>query len=951
MLLGFALVGAVAVAAPQAAGGQESSLRLGAPFADHAVLQRDMPLPVWGWATPGTQVSVGFAGQEKSAQADANGKWMLSLDPLPASFTPGTMRFQSAGAVPETLVITNVLVGEVWLASGQSNMQWPVAKTTSRDLVVDLRDGVVPIREFQVRSVTAQLHPIEKATGVWRNGDYGSYSAIAYAFAHSLYTHLDVPIGILNGSFSQTSIQAWVPRVGFRDGSDAYTRKIYQKILETDPETPEHQSAWSRYYQDLEAGLAENVARQARGESAIEVEASRPGNLNGNRDASWLFNGRIHPLVPYALRGAIWNQGYANMGEGIVYYHNLHSLIRGWRLVWNRPDLPVYFHQFYAARPQSLPSLESTAEMRLGTLMARDIPFTGMASQIDVGGSVHYSQKAIPGQRLALHALKNQYGADVVADGPIFKSYAVKGNKLIVTFDHADGGLMVGQLPPDSVTGPQWIENGEAQVELFYLAGADRVWHRARMALDGDKVVVTSAAVPEPRGVTYGTGGVSFQPNLYNKALLPMSPFMVYEHEVVRAETWPDAPLKIAGHQPNESMFGESFDYRRMPLLSTQFRDRAVLQAGVPVRIWGGLGVDSWRAARYKGEIRFRFGPMQGPVATQIEKTIAVEPGMEDWEVILPPMQAGPQPYSLHVAFLKQGEVVHERQIDDIVFGDVFYVAAPAGVKFDIRAFNPSPDAIVRVIERNAKRDRHDVESRYSIAVSTAPGTRFAAVWQAGDRGVAGALGHRIAARTGKPVGIIWMQSGTAALSLASWIPIEGLKMAPSLLQDYRILSYRFPWSEAYAASVRQSIADLKSYWESYIPAMIATKSVPDGRGWGSIPSRRPVVAGTSDAARTWNVMGSSFSPVSLRGVIFLTAESYVSEGQGRDFGAELSALANSWQARFGSPEAPFVYTIPSKVLAADVVPPASIKGSSTAVEIESWESLDEVIDAVVDLL
>ncbi|MFU8781455.1 MAG: hypothetical protein ACNA71_10610, partial [Kiritimatiellia bacterium] len=481
MFVGMILLGACVLRSNAAE--PNRGLTLGAPFADHAVLQREMQVPVWGWSAPGAKVTVEFGKQKKQATAGAAGKWMLMLDPLKASFAPAQMVVRDNKG--NALTIDDLLVGEVWLASGQSNMQWPVSKTTSKELAVPARDdGVVPIREFQVSSVTSQLHPIEKASGAWKAGNYGDYSAIAYAFAHKLYEELDVPIGILNGSFSETSIQAWVPRIGFRDGQDAYTQTIWQRLQETDPSTPAHKTAWTRYYQELEDGLAANEARIARGEPALEVSGNRPGNLRGNRDASWMFNGRINPLVPYALRGAIWNQGYANMGEGIVYYNNLHSLIRGWRLVWNQPDLPVYFHQFYTTGSHTHPAVGGVAEMRLGTLMARDIPHTGMASQIDIGGAIHYSQKAIPGQRLALHALKNQYGRDIVTDGPIFKSYEVKGNKVVVSFDHVKGGLVVAQMATSDLGGPAVIENGADQVNLFYLAGADRVWHPAQVQID-----------------------------------------------------------------------------------------------------------------------------------------------------------------------------------------------------------------------------------------------------------------------------------------------------------------------------------------------------------------------------------------------------------------------------------------------------------------------------------
>jgi len=875
------------------------AIELGAPFRNDAVLQRGMNVPVWGWSKPGTTVTVEFTGQKKSTTAGKDGKWMVELDPLKASFKPATMVITESGG--KSMSLDNILVGEVWLASGQSNMQWNVAKSTSSELTVEPRaDGVVPIREFTVRSVTAQLHPIEKAAGEWQCGTYGSYSAIAFAFAHKLYHELDVPIGILNGSFSETSIQAWTPRVGFRDGQDDYTRKIHQRILESDPATPEHKTAWEKFYQELEGAIAENAARVARGEPAIEVTGKRPGNLNGNRDASWLFNGRINPLVPYALRGAIWNQGYANMGGGITYYHNLHSLIRGWRIVWERPDLPVYFHQFYTpggpASPH--PTVGGVSEMRLGTLMARDIPHTGMASQIDVGGKIHYEQKAVPGQRLALHALKNQYGkSDLVADGPIFKSYEVKGRELIVSFDHADGGLQVATTKNGGLLQPEVIGNGAEQVKLFYLADADRVWHPAKLRIDGERVVLTADGVDAPRGVSYAAGGVGWQPNLYNKALLPVSPFISYDHQPVLASNWPDVPPKIAGVEPDMGQHGLPWLYRKMPLLSTQFRDDAVLQAGVPVTIWGGLGFGSAyvETDRHEGEIVFRFG-RSNESTPLVDKTIPVTLEMKEWQVILPPRQAGDQAYTLDVAFKVAGAVVHERKITGMVFGDVFYVAAPAA-KLAAPAAELT-EGIVRVMRRHSKRDRAQFGSRFSVAGPTTPGGRFASKWQdAKDAtGFATALGHRIAAKTRKPVGIIFMQAGSEA-ELKEWIAAEDLKLAPSLMADYKDLMVMYPGNEYHAANIRRHIADWKAYWSDYVPRMIATRTVPDGGGWGRYPS--PGGSVSSIGGRTFNTMTLSFTPAALKGIVFIT-DGTMKEKSGAAFGEQMDVLTRSWKARFG---------------------------------------------------
>jgi hypothetical protein len=937
----------------------KSAIELGAPFCDNAILQRGVKVPVWGWSKPGTKVTVAFAGQTKTAAAGKDGKWMLCLDKLKASFKPAEMVISDNAGKKVTL--KNILVGEVWMASGQSNMQWKVAKSSCVKLKVEPVGGVAPIREFEITSVYAALHPIEKATGSWKNGEYTNYSAIAYAFAHKLYGELNVPIGILNCCFSQTSIQAWVPRVGFRDGKDEYTKAIYQKILETDPTTPEHKAAWGKFYQGLEDAIKANDARLKKGQLAKPVSIKLPGNLQGNRDASWMFNGRLNAVIPCAIRGAIWNQGYANMGEGLPYYNNLHSMVRGWRERWNMPELPVYFHQFYCPGQKggwknNAPTIGATAEMRLGTWLARDIPNTGMASQIDITGGIHYRHKAVSGQRLALHALKNQYGKDVVADGPMYKSYTVKGDKLIVEFDCAKGGLVVAEAATNAVgrgetaTGfvdPTIIGNGDDKVKIFYLAGEDRIWHPASMKIEGCKVIVTSPKVKKPCGVSYATQGVAFQPSLYNKALLPATPFIYYDHKLVTSKTWPDEKLKVAGVVIDPSEIGKKYEYRKMPLLSTQFRENAVFQAGVPVTIWGSAIHDWGYNARGKAVIKFNFG--------EIEKIIPVTGGMKKWKVTLPPMKPTAEPRTLKVSFTIDGELVHQRVCGGIVIGDVWYVAAPPRTA---RTSVPAKTSnIVRMMTRKAKRFKFPTAGPYSVCVSTTPLNRFACRWEDAS-GLAAALGHRIGAKTGNPVGVIYMQSGMTRLKdkssvntteLKSWMSPDYLKLAPSLMEDYKDLGAVIPGNPYYNANVRRYIGAWKKYWSEYVPQMMKTKRVPDGVTWGGILNLSSSV--TSEASQVYNVLVHSFIPASFKGVIFLSSEKMFEKDQGANYGSELSALANCWKAKFGGEDTHFFYTIPSKALAPKVTAPKSIKGKSTGIEINQWTDIaavEKLIDQAV---
>ncbi|MFN5834101.1 MAG: hypothetical protein ACK459_10235 [Akkermansiaceae bacterium] len=928
-------------------------IELGAPFCDHAVLQREMHLPVWGWSQPGTTLPVEFAGQKETTKADADGKWLLKLKPLKANAEPAEMLISDSAG--KKVVLKNILVGEVWMASGQSNMQWKAAACDVEQILKGIAERVKEgkekppvIREFEVTSVYSSLFPVEHATGEWKDGDLGSCSAIATAFAYDLYKELGVPIGILNCSFSMTSIRAWTPRCGFKDGKDEQTQAIHKSLLESDPSTTEHKAAWAKFYQDTEETIARNAELVKAGKPAEPISTQTPGNMADNRDASWMFNGRMNPVVPYAIRGAIWNQCYSSMFEGVHYYHRMHSLIRGWREVWEQGDFPVYFHQLYAPGANDGLTLNDMGEMRLGFWLARDIPNTGMASQIDITGGIHYRDKAVPGKRLALHALKNQYGKNIVADGPMYKSYEVKGDKLVVTLDHAHGGLLVGQLTPGkTLDGPAVIENGEDKVTLFYLADKDRVWHRAQMKIAGEKLELTAAGVPEPHGVAYACNGVGGLPNVYNKAMLPLSPFIYFDNKLVASkalnaelQAWPDKPIKVQGVKIDPSTVGNLYEYRKMPLLAQQFRDNAVLQADIPITIWGSA-VHVWPGYEEKGkaEIKFSFAG--------IEKTIPVTPGMKEWQVTVPPMKAGTEPKTLKVTFTIDGELVHERVCTNMIVGDVWYVAAPPmAIAADPNA--PTND-MVRVMTRKASRDRAPRPSRYSVATSTTLDSGYASRWEPAKGGLAGMLGQRIAAKTGKPVGIIFMQSSSGKdlpePELKNWIDAESLAKAPSLMEDHKELSAAQPGNPIYDADVRRYLADWKKYWSDYIPKLIAEKRVPDGIAWGTYPTFGRVISTT--AGQSYNVLTCPFWPGSYKGIVFLTGEGMFTKDQGANFGEQFTVLANSWKEKFACPkldgfsslEPHLYYTIPNKTMAPKLTAPAGIKPANTVLEIDGWLS------------
>jgi len=923
-------------------------IELGSPFCDNAVLQREMKVPVWGWSKPGVQVTVEFAGQKKSAKAGKDGKWMVELDPLKASFEPAAMTIRESTG--KTVTLKNILVGEVWFASGQSNMQWISSKCDVGLLQKQIAERVAAgkekepvIREAKINNMYAALHPVEHATAEW-SSDVGNFSAIAYSFAYHVFKDVNVPIGILNCSFSQTSIQAWTPRIGFRDGKDDYTKAIYQKVLETDPNSPEHKAAWGKYYAEAETDVKAGKA----------ISKKVPGNMSDNRDATWLFNARLNPMIPYALRGGIWNQGYANMGEGLVYYNNLHSMIRGWRLMWNRPEMPVYFNQFYCPGngTASEPSIDGTAEMRLGTWLARDIPNTGMAIQIDIQGAIHYFNKTLSGQRLALHALKNEYGKKVVADGPMFKSYSVKGDQLIVELDNAEGGLVVAETGSHSKTNlalPKVVLEGDKQVKLFFLAGEDRVWCPATVKIEGSKLIVTSPKVKAPRGVSYGTGGIGNLPNIYNKALLPLTPFIYFDNQLVISKTWPGGILAVDGKVANPNSVGLTYEYRKMPLLSSLFVHNAVLQADQPVPIWGSAIHDWGYEAKGKAEVQFSFAG--------VEKTIPVTAGMTDWRVTLLPMAASAEPKTLKVTFTIDGKIAHERVCTNVVIGDLWYVAAPSAVgkkeskkakKEGVAKVSSVP---VRMMTRKSKSDRRsNGPLRYTVSVSSTPENKYASRWEDASDFPA-LLGERIAAKTGKPVGIVFMQTATPGKegedpALKGWMTPDSLALAPSLMGDYKQLASLKPGNQYYAENVQRYIDAWKKYWGEYVPSLMEMKAPPDGRPWGSYPDLNGEVK--TDAVQVYNTMVASFMPNTFKGVLFVASEKTTMEAKGVHYGEQLSSLANGWKTGFASPDLWFIYTVPSSTLGSQVTKPQAIKGQSAAVEISDWKE-DAVMKAVAE--
>lgn len=450
-----------------------AELKLPAMFTDGAVLQQGMAVPVWGWADPGAEVKVTFAGQTQTAKASADGKWSVKLDKLKANKTGSELTVSSGG---DSLSVKDVLVGEVWMCSGQSNMEWPIRASLMPDKIHP--DELATIRHIKVPHVRAP-EPADDFQGEWtacNKNTVPNFTAVGFFFAYELQKKLDVPIGLIGCNWGGTRIEPWTPPVGF--------------------------------------------------EQVDELDA------DSLKDTSTMFNGMVAAVQPYAIKGAIWYQGESNGAEGESYFHKMRAMVGGWRKTWDQGEFPFYFVQLANFRkPNPDPAGGGGyAKLRDAQLKAmQEIPKTGMAVIIDIGeeNDIHPKNKYDVGKRLSLWALAKDYGEkNLVHSGPIFKDMQVKGGEAHVSFEHVGGGLMAAKKEsPRSMEAPQPAD----KLEGFAIAGADKKWHWADAKIVGNQVVVSSDEVEKPVAVRYGFAMNPDKANLYNKEGLPASPFRTDE--------------------------------------------------------------------------------------------------------------------------------------------------------------------------------------------------------------------------------------------------------------------------------------------------------------------------------------------------------------------------------------------------------------------------------------
>jgi sialate O-acetylesterase len=468
-------------------------------ISNHMLVQRGVPVRIWGTASAAEAVTVSMAGQSVKTQADATGRWEAFLAPIKA-IGPHTLTIEGANK----LTIEDVLAGEVWVGSGQSNMVFPVGMSIDGEKEAKEAD-FAQIRLFKVKNATSE-YPLDDVEGEWTwctPETVKGFSAVGYFFARHLREKVGAPVGIIQTAWGGTPAVSWTSRLTLAsDPALAPSLVDYAKSIEDYP------AAYARYQKQLKDWEAASAKARAEGQKVPNRPSAPVGPGHPWNPAS-LYNAMIAPLTPYAIRGVIWYQGEndAVVRRSYMYRRLFRTMIEDWRRAWGVGDFPFLFVQLanFAKAPQG-----QWPELREAQTMALGLANTGMAVTIDIGepNDIHPKNKQDVGLRLGLAAQAIAYKQKVAYSGPLYRQLSREGNALRVWFDHTDGGLVA--------------KGGE--LKNFEIAGANGKFVAAQARIDKNNVVVSSPEVADPVSVRYGWAD-SPECNLYNGEGLPASPF------------------------------------------------------------------------------------------------------------------------------------------------------------------------------------------------------------------------------------------------------------------------------------------------------------------------------------------------------------------------------------------------------------------------------------------
>lgn len=910
-------------------GRADQNLELAAPFTNNMILQRQVSVPVWGFDTPGAKITVEFAGQSKQAVVDQYGDWMVKLDPLEVSREGRPMKVTNDRN--ESIVLEDALVGEVWFSSGQSNMVWTAGRSMCADLAreVAASEKDIPIREINISTVSA-LYPQKRATsdGGWKTHKGASnFSALSLAFAYQLHKELDMPIGILLSAHSNTRIEAFTQRQSIEKhpGLKSDTKLIH----DADPLTAQGRKSLAQYEKDIRAWqklAGEAVVAGGR----IPTRPVVPGIAGMWRGPSQFFNGKINPVVPYAIRGAIWCQGTSNSGDGRIYAARLEALVNGWREAWKMPEMPFYFTQMQCYGSPD-PNNVGFADIRQvqHKFFMDNRENVGMVVQSDLNSArpqgIHYFNKLHPGMRMARWALAKQYGKNIPYTGPIFSGYKIKGNQVIVSFEKKSlfGGLMVGSKgsAKDYREANQYVEPAkptpDEKLNHFRLCDENNKWHAAEAVIDGDTIVVTAGSVSNPIGVQYAYNAVPENSNLYNKAGLPATPFAMVNGKFIFEE---DDLEKAAALKARYAQYTDP-DYPILQVVE-YFRDGAIIQRDQPIPVWGH--------ANEGVEVTVTLGG--------VTKT-AVANSLQQWAVEFPPFSASSKPITLQV------EASHDlsRTVKDILVGDVWYLTGSTLLNGEMAYNSRDKDAevpvalpFVREFRRKTSASTFATPRKRKFETG---GGKYRSSWMSADfsvadRGVTMFAYHfaKTLNRKGIPQGFITMSSGQGGrakqmASPLSWTAFEGVKDVD--LPEFRArldeLFMQFPNTSVAQKAAEEHLKEVSAFAKIMIDANRENEDLAKVAPLGgpAFPEAGKSTNVSADTIPTYayNWCVSPMTPMAISGVIWVPSENNMGY-EPKEYAAELEIYAKSLSSTYGQDNVKFIFAQPESSLVPGITAP-----------------------------
>ena len=919
----------------------DHQLELAVPFTDNMILQRESKVPIWGFDAPGNRVTVEFAGQRKTAVADKNGDWMVKLDPLKASREEQGLEVKNNRG--KSISLKGVLVGEVWFSSGQSNMVWTAGKSMCNELARELASSKedIPIREINISTVSA-LYPQKKGTseGGWKKASAASgFSALSLSFAYELYKELNVPIGIVLSAHSNTRIEAFTQREAIEAHPKLKTDA--DLIHDADPLTAQGRNAFVQYYSDLKVWQDE-AGRAAEAGGKVPARPNLPGIAGMWRGPSQFYNGKITPVIPYAIRGAIWCQGTSNGGDGRIYAARMEALVKGWRDAWGMPEMPFYFTQmqcYGAPDPNNVGFADIRQVQHL--FFKNNRQNVGMVVQSDLNsarpGGIHYYNKLHPGMRMARWALAKQYGKDTACTGPIYSGCKVDGRKVVVSFDKESlfGGLMVGNkgMAKDYRESGKFVEPARPtpsdKLNHFRVCGADKKWHAAEAVIVGDTVVVSSGKVPAPIGVQYAYSAVPENSNLYNKAGLPATPFAEIDGKLIFEE---DDLEKAAALKAKYAQYTDP----NYPILQVAeyYRDGVILQRNHPIQVWGHAN----RGVKV--------------TVTLDGVTQSVSPNdLEQWSVTFPARKASTRPITLEV----KSSHGFNRTVRNILVGDVWYLTGStllstewAYDRRDKEAELPNMMPLVREFCRKTSASAFATPRKRRFETG---GGKYRSHWLSADYSKEGhgvtMFAYEFAKalnRPGIPQGFITMSSGRGGrnrqlASPLSWTSFQGVRNVDNPAFKTRLdeLFLQFPNSGVAKKAAASHLEEVKVFTQSITaagkrgadPSSFALKapSFPEAGKGGTVPSDT-----IPTYAYNWCV--SPLTPMGVAGVIWVPSESNLGEDPAH-YAAELEIYAKSLPGTHDQDNVQFLFAQPASSLVEGITSPRIPGAKSTS--FDQW--------------